>query len=324
MRAGLLSDPRVVAILRQLFVPVHLSALNTLHCMRDPRDEALLRAAIRKDTDDFDGGEREAFLLPDGTMLPVFLSLHGRDMDEWEIRCSQYTAAGRRTEGAVASFRHHGAEALRKVHGELPERWRELWDARDPAVQAVLAAAPRWPVPAPGESGLRVFSRNSYRMYDDLHGAEIAAVDLAEVVAALRRGEPRAELPAAQFVTLARAMVPRGMVDTELDETSISGRLVFVAERADGDRLFGRVEGSFELLPKTKREVAKRENAACLFRSEGRLRGTFELDRRTGRIVALRAAATGVAFEWMPGHSSRDEDHDPWHAIGFEWIETPI
>ena len=104
----------------------------------------------------------------------------------------------------------------------------------------------------------------------------------------------------------------------------MGGRLAFVAERSDGDRLFGRVEGSFELLPKTKREVAKRENAACLFRSEGRLRGTFELDRRTGRIVALRAAATGVAFEWRPGYSPRDEDHEPWHAIGFEWIETPI
>ena len=48
MRAGLLSDPRVVVALRTLFVPVHMTALNTAHCMHDPRDEALLKEVLQE------------------------------------------------------------------------------------------------------------------------------------------------------------------------------------------------------------------------------------------------------------------------------------
>ncbi|MCA8966687.1 MAG: hypothetical protein H6838_08360 [Planctomycetes bacterium] len=326
MRAGLLSDARVVAILRELFVPVHVTALNTLHCMRDPRDEALLRAAIRKDTDDFDGGEREAFLLPDGTMLPVFLSLHGRDMNEWEERASHYTAEGRRAENAVVEFRHRGADALRRVHGELPEAWRQLWDLDHPAVRDVLAASPQWPAPAAGAAGLRVFSRNSYRMYDDLHGAEVVtltAADLREWTAPLREVGARAAMPRAAFVATARAMVPRGMVDTELADGSIEGELVLVVEELGPKGVRGRVEGRFALEPKSKEEVGKRLNAACLFESRGRLRGRFELDA-AGRLRVLRAAAVGVEFAWLPGYSTRDDEFEPWHRVALEWVERPL
>ena len=324
VRAGLLSDPRVVALLRELFVPVHISALNTQHCMRDPRDAEILRASIRKDTDDFDGGEREAFLLPDGTMLPVFLSLHGKDANEWESRATHYTAAGRRAEAAVAMFRHRGAEALRRVHGEVPERWRSLWDDEDPAVQAVRAAAPRWPAPAPGHAGFRVFSRNSYRMYDDLSGAEIAEVDAGPVVRSLLGGQDAAELPRDAFVTLANAMVPRGMVDTELDADSIGGTLRLVVESRVGAVVEGRVEGEFHLAPKTKREVAKRENAACMFESQGRLQGHFTIDAKTGRILALRAVATDVDFAWRPGYELDAGDFAPWHRVAIEWVEASL
>ncbi len=326
MRAGLLSDARVVAILRELFVPVHVTALNTLHCMRDPRDEALLRAAIRDDTDDFDGGEREAFLLPDGTMLPVFMSLHGREMTEWETRASHYTGDGRRDETTVAEFRHRGADALRRVHGELPEKWRQLWDPEHSAVQEVLASSPRWPEPAPGTAALRVFSRNSYRMYDDLHGAELvtlAAADLRAWTTPLRTGDRRAAMPRAAFVSMARAMVPRGMVDTELADASITGELVLVVEQGEPAGLRGRIEGRFALEPKAKEEVGKRLNAACLFESRGQLRGRFELSS-DGRLRLLRVVAHGVEFAWLPGYSTRDDEFEPWHRVAIEWVQAPL
>jgi hypothetical protein len=163
VRAGLLSDPRVVVALRTLFVPVHCSALNTPHCMRDPRDVELLRSHAGAATDRFIGGEREAFLLPDGTMQRVFLSLN-------QGSSSQYTAAKRRADSATREFRHHGAIALRDSgDGEVPAEWRRLWDGEHEALAPLADERPRWPAPPPGRQGFRVFVRNSYKMYDDLH-----------------------------------------------------------------------------------------------------------------------------------------------------------
>lgn len=317
----------MIAALRELFVPVHITALNTQQCMRDPRDAAILRANIRDDTDDFDGGEREAFVLPDGTMQRVFLSLHGYECGENEGRCSHYTAAGRRDEEVTRVFRANGAIALRAVHGELPQRWRELWDDGDPAVAAIAQEPPRWPVPAPGHAEFRVFVHNSYRMYDALHGQQLAApmpADVASWLAPLAGGEPRAELPQAAFVQLAQAMVPRGMVDTELAVTSIDGALALVVEREHDGIVEGRVEGRFALLPKSEAEVGKRFNAACLFRSEGALRGRFTFARAGRRLLSLRAVATDVAFEWLPDGGPDATGFAPWHRIGIEWVCTPL
>jgi hypothetical protein len=68
VRAGLLSDARVVALLRTMFIPCHLSALNTPECMADARDASVLEACAKDCSERFQGGEREAFLLPDGTL----------------------------------------------------------------------------------------------------------------------------------------------------------------------------------------------------------------------------------------------------------------
>lgn len=323
MRAGLLSDPRVVALLRTLFVPVHVSALNTPHCMHDPRDVALLQAFVSKDTDRFAGGEREAFVLPDGTMQCVFLSLNGCDVGEFGKEANQYTAAGRRDEAAVRLFRHHGAVALRALHGELPTAWRELWDDDHPDALAVRAEPPRWPEPAVGAQGFRVFVRNSYRMYDDLHGCQLALL-APQVVAAwgadLAAPGDRAALPRASFVALAQAMVPRGMVDTVLAKDSITGRLELLARQVDGDRVAGDIEGDYELLPKQKGEVGKRLNAAVLFRSRGRFVGRFVWDRRLGTFAALRVVTKDVAFEWLPEGGGDHSDFPPRHQVGIEWV----
>lgn len=308
-------------MLRTLFVPVHISALNTPHCMRDPRDVALLTSLVAKDTDDFDGGEREAFVLPDGTMQRVFLSLNGHALGDYDSVGKQYTAAERRADASTRMFRHHGAIALRTLHGELPAAWRELWDAEHPEVAAVAAASPRWPEPAAGEQGFRVFVRNSYRMYDDLHGSQVTAVDAAVVAAwggKLAAAGDRAELPREPFVALARAMVPRGMVDTELAPGSITGKLELVAQAIDGERVTGIVEGTFALKPTDLDEVGKRRNAAVLFTSAGRFTGRFVWDRGATTFTELRVVATDVQFAWQ-AMGNRREDFAPRHQVGIEW-----
>lgn len=327
MRAGLLSDPRVVLLLRELFVPVHISALNTPHCLRDPRDAEILRGQIRPDTGDFGGGEREAFLLPDGRMQRVFLSLNGHATGEYGGVAGQYTRAGRRAEAASAMFRKHGAIALQALHGELPAVWQELWNPAHEAVVALASVAPRWPAPAAGESVLRVFVRNSYRMYDDLHGCQLVPVApglAAAWIAPLQQPGDRASLPAAAFLALARSMVPRGMVDTELAPDSVRGELVLVATHVDANCIGGRIDGNFALTPTDKAEVGKRLNAAVLFASKGKFAGRYTLDRTAGTFLDLRVVATEVAFDWRPGFRRTSRDHEPRHQIAIEWVRGEI
>lgn len=326
MRAGLLSHLPVIALLRTLFVPVHVSALNTPHCMHDPRDVEQLRKCVSSQTARFDGGEREAFVLPDGTMQTVFLSLSGRAIGEYDGTCYQYTAAGRRADNVPRLFRHYGAIALRAVHGELPEAWNRIWDGESAELAAIENEAPRWPEPLAGRQGFRVFVRNSYRMYDDLHGAQLALLDdatVAEWAKQLERVGSRAPLPRAAFVALAQAMVPRGMVDTELDPQSIAGELELVATAVDAHRVVGSIEGRFTLKPKDKSEVGKRLNAAVLFESAGRLAGRFAWDRTAGHFDAMRIAAADVAFAWIPDGGLSKTDFAPRHQIGIEWVRGP-
>src|SRR5262245_23484118 len=111
-----------------------MSALNTACCMHDPRDEELLKSMAGGGTDRVVGGERETFVLPDGTMQRVFLSLNDHEVDAGGGSVDQYTAAARRSDAVTRLFRHHGANALRSVHGEVPDAWRELWNGESPAV----------------------------------------------------------------------------------------------------------------------------------------------------------------------------------------------
>lgn len=321
MRAGLLSDPRVIALLRREFVPCMTSALNTPGCFRDPRDAETLARYVDPDLDDFDGGEREAFVLPDGTMLDVFLSLHGPD--RWSGH-THYTREGRRSEDAARPFREHAEDALRRVHGALPEDWEAIWAGQTDAVKEIAATAPRWPEPAEGERALRVFARNSYRMYDDLAGCELVPFEDAEAsawIAALSEAGAEVTLEAETFRRIVRAMVPRGMVATHLADGSIDGEITLTCESTDGAVVRGRIEGTYAMTPRAKSEVGARENAACLFRSAGRIRGRFAFDREAARVLELRAATADVEFAWLPGYRPRDEDFPPRHAAAFEWIQ---
>ncbi len=328
MRAGLLSDARVVVALRTLFVPVHITALNTAHCMHDARDVELLTSMAGDGTDRFQGGEREAFVLPDGRMQRVFLSLNGHDVGGFATGVAQYTAAGRRSDDGTRMFRHHGAIALRDTHGEVPVEWRSLWDGNHPDLVPIASEAPRWPEPAPGRQGLRVFVRNSYRMYDDLHGSQLVLL-ADDVVAAwtapLTAPESRAQLPSAQFDALARAIVPRGQVDTELATASIHGRLTLVARSVDGEIVTGDVTGTFSLRPTDLAEAGKRPSAAALFESKGTLTGRFTFDRALRTFRELRVVATGVEYalksHWDPGGSGLT-NHAPRHQIAIEWVRT--
>lgn len=311
----------MVALLQTAFIPCHISARNTPECMHDPRDVDLLGHYARTTGEQFQGGEREAFVLPDGTMQQVFLSLHGPDRWNGQLHM---TAAGRRSELAVQPFRQHAERALRAAGG-LPEAWDAIWRGEHELVRQIAATAPRWPEPEPGALALRVFVRNSYRMYDDMHGCEL--VPLAETVVAdwcreLAAVGDRAALPDAAFRDLARAMVPRGQVDTTLADGSIAGRLELAVQAVDGDLVRGRVTGHFALLPQDKAEVGRRPNAACRFTSEGRLVGRFVLDRAAGQVRELRVGATGVALDWRSGGASVRE-FDPFHAIGIELVAGP-
>lgn len=319
MRAGLLSDPRVVVLLRRAFVPCMISARNTPECLDDPRDLETLVGCASAGGDDFDGGEREAFILPDGTMQSVFLSLHGRVPDDGT---THFTCAGRRTEDAVIPFRQHAIAALEQAHGELPEDWDAIWAGDDPEVAEIAEAEPRWPVPAPGACALRVFARNSYRMYEDLSGCELVAIgsDVERTLcAALREEGDAIELPEPAFRDLVRAMVPRGQVDTRLADDSIEGRLELRVERAAADVVRGTVKGGFAMTPFERAEVGKRDNAACLFRSSGRIEGRFVIDASTQRITELRAATTDVDLEWLPRFGVRAGEFAPRLAAAFEW-----
>jgi hypothetical protein len=322
VRAGLLSDPRVVVALRTLFVPVHMTALNTAHCLHDARDEALLKSMAGDATDRFVGGEREAFVLPDGVMQSVFLSLGGYELNEVAGRASHYTAAGRRADNVTRMFRHHGAKALRAVHDETPAAWRELWDDESPAVNALLDEKPRWPMPIAGQQGLRVFVRNSHLRYDDLHGAQILALGNDAVGAwagGLSKAGDRAQLPRPVFEKLVNAMVPRGSVDPELAPTSIGGTLELVAAAIDGDRITGVVAGAFAMQPKDRSEGGKRPSAAILFEASGQFVGRFTWDRATTTFAELRVATRDVEFAWQPVMATGD-DFPPHYFAAFEWV----
>ncbi len=323
MRAGLLSNPCVIAQLQTNFLPVHISALNTPECMHDPRDVATLASFATDDTDRFQGGEREAFVRADGTMGTVFLSLSGSEVRGNEFHCSQYTAPLRRDDSVVRLFRYYGAVALRTTNDALPSSWRELWDPEHPLVTSIASALPRWPEPRAGEQGFRVFVRNSYRMYDDLHGSQLALVDgpaLATWTQHIAELGIATKLPEASFRALADAMVPRGGVDTRLDDASIAGDLLLRPEAIEGPYVVGTLQGSFALTPTRSEEAGRRPSAAWLFHSKGQLVGRFRWNRENGQFEQLRVVADQVDFSWDPPDRDRPDYHAPRHQIAFEWV----
>lgn len=318
MRAGSLSDPRVVAVLREHFVPCLSSALNTPQHIAQAADRELLAKCAGEQRSMFVGGEREAFLLPDGTMQQVFLSLHGPDERNG---CVQMTAAGRSSEDAVLLFRRHAERALLRLHGELPANWAAIWSGQHPSIAAIRAAEPEWPRPAPGTGALRAFVRNSYGQYDQLTGCELVAPgDLERRLAtALTAPGAHCDLPRELLVALGRAVVPRGQVGTWLREESIAGRVTFVAESCDDGRVGGRIEGQLALHPETRAEVGLRDNAVTRFAHDSRIEGRFALV--DGEVGELRLVARDVRFAWLTGHPKMAWEFAPTHEFAVEWVE---
>lgn len=330
MRAGLLSAPCVIAQLQTNFIPLHISALNTPECMHDPRDAQTLRSFASGDTDLFQGGEREAFITAEGKIGTVFLSLNGSEATGYSPQCSQYTAPFRRADSALRLFRHYGSIALRATNDELPQSWRDLWDPQHALVTYIASACPRWPEPRTGEQGFRVFVRNSYRMYDDLHGSQLALISTPALTTwtqhIVELGTP-SKLPEAAFRELAGAMVPRGGVDTRLDDTSIAGELTLRPEAIEDQYVVGTLQGSFALTPTRSEEAGRRASAAWMFQSKGQLVGRFRWNRRHGQFEQLRVVADKVEFTWNPPDQDQPDYHTPRHQIAFEWVrgqsETP-
>jgi hypothetical protein len=323
VRAGLLSDPRVVHLLRTCFVPCMLSARNNKELLGDARDLALLESISKATGEPFQGGERELFLLPDGTPQRVFLSSHA---DGNSNESTHRTAAKRRTEAAVRPWRRHAEAALRAVHEDLPEPWARAWSPEAAEVAAIAAEPAHWPVPPPGEQALRVHVRNSYLLYDDLHGCELSPLRAAdtEALAASLGATPkvgaRAALPLDAWLSLVRAMAPRGMVGTRLREASVRGEFEFVVESTDGGAVAGRVEGSFAMAPTVSSEVSIRETGTCMFTCSGRFAGRFRLE--SGRLASLRAVAVDVALRWLPRFPVPNV-FAPRQAIAIELVATP-
>lgn len=320
VRAGLLSDIRVVALLHDLFVPCLTTARNTCDLLVDPRDDALLARYAQSSGEQFVGGEREAFVLPDGTMLDVFLSLAGPSHPDGK---AHGTAAGRRSDRATALFERHAAAALRRAHGSLPAAWASYWNGTAPTVRQLAARSAAWPAPAPGTQALRVFVRNGHLAYDDLHGCGLVPLtDSARLPAAPDVGSTVA-LPMPLFRDLVRAMVPRGGVDTRLADESIAGELVFAGARRDGDVVHGIVRGHFAMRPMARSEWGRRANGAMRFETSAELLGRFEFDRTTGRWRSLRIATRCEDHHaFWPWTDARSETTKTAYAAAIEWVAT--
>lgn len=319
MRAGLLSDPRVVHLLRTAFIPCMISALNTPELLRDPRDAKTLQGFVSKATDDFNGGEREAFILPDGKMQRVFLSLRGKGRGrKGDVH---YTRAGRRSDSACGVFKDEAKKALRRCKQGLPEDWKQIWAGTHPEVRRLAETAPVWPTPEKG-AALRVFVRNSYLMYDELSGSKLVLPRPAELEAwlgELDRVGDRAKMPAALFARLRAAMMPRGFIAPQPKAASLGGGLELIAEAVEGDLVHGRVVGDFRIEPKTREETGLRRSAALIFHSRGRLRGRFVYNKASKTLQACKLVAEDVDFDFDPQHKLAGYV-DSHHRIGVEWL----
>ena len=284
MRAGSLSDPRVVALLRRHFVCVHVPMLATAFLIEDPEDRAFLEALNRKHNTAYGGrgdgplygGEREVFLAPDGTLIRIGMTLHagGRE-NEQSIR--RVRAA---PEHAVRQFFGYAEEALRKVRGDLPEDFEALRTGDDPEVARLRVLAPP---PAP-DGTLRIWVRNDRLMYEALVGESRIDVDAGECARIAAEGPWPREL----FVRLARECYPRGDVFIDLRPESVEGGIETHDVKVEDGVARGRFRGRLRLAPRT--DVERGRRAASFLWAETRLEGDFAFDRTARRFTSFRLA----------------------------------
>lgn len=324
MRAGSLSDPRIVALLTEHFVCARIPELCTKSLIPDRRDVELLERlhadAMQLSVPGrvgFLGGEREAFLSPDGELLDVFLTLGTQGHEDSQFQHVQR----RKPEAAVQMFFRQAAAALRTVTGGLPADFEALRDGTAPAVeQARRALRPQGKVPA-GQTVLRVSVRNDRLMYSALVGDELWLL-AKEQARALLPGTLAAgstsRWPDSSFLALAHQTYPRGHVAPQLDDESITGGITTRITTADGDLVRGTFTGALGQEPSRPGELGMRDNARVSWKLSATLRGDFEFDRARGEFTRLRLAS--VASELEHTRFSRPEYPKEGYWLGVELV----
>ncbi len=326
MRAGSLSDPRVLALLEACFVPVHVTELCTQSLLADPRDAGILqrlhdanRAARGAFAVGFWGGEREAFLDLDGELLDVFLSLGQQTEADSQFLVEQR----QRPEARVQEFFRRAARALRASTGAVPPEFAACRDGTSKRVAAFAS----WSMPCPelpaGQVGLQVHVRNDRVMYTDLVGTALLRLSAAQarsLLPDLESGSTSRTWPQPLFLRLAHLTYPRGHVAPRLADSSITGEVRTLVDAAAGDEVRGRFAGHLDLDPRDPEELGFRKEARTDFRLQCGLVGEFCFDRRQGRFTALRLVSQNAELRhrWPGREHALDR-----YALGVELAPAP-
>lgn len=316
MRAGSLSDPRVVALLGKHFVPVVMTELVTRDLIEDPRDVALLEKYDRERAESgrnpgLQGGEREVFLTPDGELVDVFLSLHHGSRTTEHQGHEYHGQFGREEraspDAAVAHFFESASLAYERSFGALPRDWRRLLDGTAPEVARVRAA--RIPASLPSDDGLtlRLWVRADVLMYEGLVGYELVHLDASEARSLLPerlRPGARSSWPRALFVRLARSAYPRGAgVLVALADSSVHGAIETTLLGSSSGKLRGRFAGSFRLEPATDAERSRRRTYKPYRRTRGELIGDFVWNEKDARFESFRLVSRNGSSTFSHGRS---------------------
>ncbi len=304
MRAGTLSDARVLALLHRYFLSVHMPELVTKHLIEDPEELRLLeeydrQCRERRDWAGLAGGEREVFLAPDGELLDVFLSLNVGSKDE-----RQYTPQARRNpEVAVRRFFAGAERALRRSDDGVPEDFAALRDGTHEDVARFAAAtAPDDSPPADGHQHVRVYVRNDLVMYTALVGASWFSLTPVEASALVPSDGGATTWPRASVLALARAAYPRGAgVLLELADHSIEGEITTTVLERDGRTARGRIAGRIAMTANDPAERGRRESYRPFRGLEVELFGEFAFDLEHERFTALRLASRSATLRCSRG-----------------------
>lgn len=312
MRAGTLSDHRVLALLRRHFVCVHLPELVTRHLIEDPADLALIERydrecrASKRGWPGLHGGEREVFLAPDGELLDVFLSLNVGTQAQ-----RQYTLVARATpEVAVRRFFAAAKVALRHTTAGVPDDFAALRDGTHPAVEAIAALVPDAPAPPDdARQHVAVHVRNDLVMYESLAASSWFSLDRAQARAILpdpsTAGQTNA-WPRELVLALARAAYPRGAgVLLDLADESIEGDVTTSIELSDLGVTVGTFTGQLTMTADTPEERGRRSSYRPFRSLTFALVGDFAFDATTGRFTAFRLASTSADLRCASGKNEK-------------------
>jgi hypothetical protein len=316
VRAGSLSDPRVVALLKEHFVCVHMTELVTRHLIPDADDLALLEKYERQLrekrpaflTPSLEGGEREVFFTPDGKLLDIFLSLNAGEKGN-----QQYTLEGRRDPTAAVRRFFRGAErALQETHGKLPADFGSLRNGSSPAVAAARKATIVLPGPDADHMDLRVWVRNDLLMYDGLVAFNTCRFTHEEtrrlLPAKLAKGTTT-EWPIALFRRFGHATYPRGAgVLLSLEDGSITGKVRATVKRVSGNLVSGTLRGNITLKASTEKERGYRKHYRPFRSAEADLVGDFTWNTERRSFESLRLVSKDGTGRYAGGYGKLEGD----------------